>query len=41
MPPGSLPGSQAATKASELLISGFVQSGRPEIKTDTTGTPSA
>ena len=39
MPPPSLPGSQAATNASDALISGLVHSGRPDRKTDTIGVP--
>ena len=40
-PPPSEPGSQAATKASDALISGFVHSGRPDRKIVTTGMPAA
>jgi hypothetical protein len=40
-PPPSEPGSQAATKASEALISGFTHSGRPDRNTATTGMPAA
>ena len=40
-PAPSLPGSQAATNASDALISGFTQSGRPERNTETVGTPAA
>ena len=38
-PPPSVPGNQAAMKASERFISGLHHKGRPERKTDTTGIP--
>ena len=40
-PRPSVPGSHAATKAFEALISGFTHSGRPDRNTDTTGMPCA
>ena len=41
IPSPSLPGSQAATKASDALISGLTHSGRPDMKMLTVGTPAA
>ena len=38
-PPPSLPGNQAATNESELLISVFAHIGRPDKNTDTIGIP--
>ena len=39
IPAPSVPGNQAATKASDALSSLFTHIGRPEINTDTTGMP--
>ena len=41
MPSPCVPGSQAATNASDALISGETNSGRPDRNTETTGTPAA
>ena len=38
MPPPSVPGSHAATNASDALICGLTHNGRPERNTATTGT---